>query len=171
MVPKPNGQNAVDDALKYFALGQHAFVASDAEAQRNLVVREAKKALSGEPLECISGDSIANLEDFGKSIVAASSGLVSSIGACAAIGRLSLSEVLNETMFEFRERGRQGFLVVNHVDRILALQHSYEIEGAFREIMQRFSDVAVLWVGSNSAILDIGQSDRPFYLSHRIFWI
>ena len=171
MVSQSNAQKTVGDAIEYFVSGQHAFVASDAEAQRNLVVREAKKVLSGKPLECISGDSIANLEDFGKSIVAASSGLISSIGARPAIGRLSLSELLSETMSKFRERGRQGFLVVNHVDRILALQHSYEIEGAFREIMQRFSDVAVLWIGSNSAILDIGQSDRPFNLSHRVFWI
>ena len=160
-----------EDVVQYFANGQHCFVACDDEVKRDAVVHTAKKVLSDRSLECIAGDSNANLEEFGISMVAASNGLVSSIGAPTATGRLSLSELLHETMLRFREREHQGFLVVNHVDGILALQHSFEIEAAFREIMQRYNDVAILWIGSSSAILDIGQSDRPFYLSFPIFWL
>jgi hypothetical protein len=163
--------SSVDSVIEYFASGQHAFVASDDEALRSLVVHTAKEFLSNRPLECVAGDSSANLEEFGTSMVTASDGLVSSIGAPAVTGRLSLSELLHETILRFHERDRQGFLVVTHIDRILALQHSFEIEGAFREIMQRYNDVAILWVGSSSAILEISQSDRPFYLSFPIFWL
>ena len=37
--------------------------------------------------------------------------------------------------------------------------------------MQFYDDVAILWLGSTKTVTAIGQYDRPFYLSHRIFWL
>ena len=74
-----------------------------------------------------------------------------------------------DTMALFHESDRQGYLLCNKIDAAIESQSSYEIEGALRSVMQLQNDIAVILCGSNDVIDEIGRSDRPFYLSFRVF--
>ena len=85
------------------------------------------------------------------------------------VRRGTVSGYLQDAMQLFQLRGKQGFLIFVHIDRMIASQSSFEIEGALRSAMERYDDIAVVLCGSEATIDEMRQDDRPFYLSFRAF--
>ena len=146
-------------------------MACDAAEGRDRLAGMIKKAVQGSPLEIIDGAGTRDLASFAKGIVCACDRLLREIGAPYPDQANMLSTWLSHIQTCYQSEGRQGFLVVNHVDDVIEAQETIQIEGPFREVMQFQDDVAIAWIGSRNTILDIHRDDRPFYLSHRIFWL
>lgn len=163
--------DAAADLIRYFAAGQHAFIACNEAETRDRLVSSICTALDHQPLELIDGRNVQNLQSFATDVVESCARLLSAIGSRLLQRRLTLSAYLEDAERGFQSKHRQGYLIVNHIDRVIDQQRTFEIEGAFREVMQFYDDVAILWLGSNRTIQKISQDDRPFYMSFRIFWI
>lgn len=159
------------DAVDYFARGYHTFIACDAAEGRERLVGLIRTAVQDYPLEVIDGAGTLDLSTFAKGTVSACEALLRAIGAPNPDRANMLSTWLSHIQTCYRTEDRQGFLVVNHIDNVIEAQETIQIEGPFREVMQFHDDVAIAWIGSRNTILDIHQDDRPFYLSHRIFWL
>ena len=159
------------DAVDYFASGYHTFIACDAEEDRDRLVGMITTAVQDSPFELVDGAGTRDLSTFAREIVCACDGLLREIGAPYPAHANMLSAWLSHIQACYRAENRQGFLVVNHVDDVIEAQETIQIEGPFREVMQFQDDVAIAWIGSRDTILDIHRDDRPFYLSHRIFWL
>jgi hypothetical protein len=161
----------LEDVVQYFASGEHCFVACDDIVVLNQLATSISESLAKERIEVVDGRSVEDLKSFAEAIVECCDNLLNRVGCCFPRNPESLSECLVDTERCYLDKRQQGFLVINHIDCVIEMQKTFEIEGPFREIMQFYDDVAIAWLGSRDSIIAIHQSDRPFYLSHRIFWI
>lgn len=159
------------DAIAYFREGYHAFVASDSVAELDKIVTSIEEELREHPLQVLDGRQPRSLSAFANEIAQACGKLLDSIEAQKPQRADSLSQWLSHVQKSFQEANRQGYLVVNQIDDVIRAQDTIELEGPFREVMQFNDDVAIVWLGSRDVILEIHQYERPFYLSHRIFWL
>ena len=159
------------DAISYFGKGYHAFIASDEASDLDKVVASIQDELRDEPLCVIDGRNPTNLSAYANDVVRACEQLLSTIGAPCPERPDMLSTWLSHLQHCFHAEDRQGYLLVNHIDDVIRAQETFQIEGPFREVMQFNDDVAIAWLGSRNIILEIHQYERPFYLSHRVFWL
>lgn len=160
-----------ESIIQYFTNGRHAFVACDDKAVLDRTVHTIEAILAQRPLAVIDASDATDLRSFAEEVVESCSALLQLIGSRLPSGSGSLAAYLGETERLFQKKSRQGFLVINHIDCVLELQKTIEIEAPFREVMQFHDDVAIIWLGTREAVIAMHQSDRPFYLSHRIFWL
>ena len=159
------------DVARYVASGQHAFIACDDSNSRNEIVATIRSTVLGHPLQYVDGNDFTKLGSFAVQISRSCEQLCLSIGSRMSYQGETLTTCLRETAQQFRSKNRQGFLIINNIDGIIALQNTFELEAPFREIMQFYEDLAIVWIGSNATILEMNDSNRPFYLSFRIFWL
>lgn len=159
----------IDDICRYIVSGKHAFVGCDSSVRRDDLARKLALDLSDRPYQVIDASNCQSGQQFAVAFADACNALVGAIDTSLPPRRFSLSGMLAEVMQQFSQAERQGFLFINHIDSLIQSQHTFEIEGALRSVMQLHDDVTVVLCGSNEIIDLIGQSDRPFYLSFRIF--
>lgn len=162
----------VIELAQYFSTGRHAFAASDDATQLDLAMARVLESLGDAPNYVIDCRESNDLSEFAREVDKEGIGqLIADIGVERANLEGILTARLANAMDCFRDHGSQGYLILNHVDSMINLQNTFEMEGAFRGAMQFHDDIAVLWLGSKETIIDINQDDRPFYLSFRIFWL
>lgn len=160
------------DIIRYVQSGLHAFVACDELAKRDHIVQSLQDALDEHPVELIDGGQVLDRRDFALRLVTACQRLVSGLEGPPLQGRPSIAGSLEEAMLRYRDEGRQGFLLLNDMDPVIEMQRTIEFEGPLRSVMQRYDDVAVVLLASNDTINHlVGDYDRPFYMSFRVFRI
>lgn len=162
-------QPSFAEAIPYVVRGEHAFVAIDVPAERDRFVSDLCEALADYPVKVINALEAKNNQDFASQVVSACCELLASIDSELSVAPLTLHGYLEATMLQFREKDKKGYLIVNCIDAVIERQSMFEVEGAFRSAMQRYDDVAIVWLASQETIIAINQSDRPFYLSFRNF--
>lgn len=152
-------EKQLDSVVEYFAGGRHAFVACDNETVLDRIVRTLDTALAQKPIATIGAGKAADLKSFAEAVVGSCHQLLSHISSRLPKGSGSLAMHLRETERIFRANGCQGYIVINHVDRVIELQNTFEVEAHFREVMQFHDDVAIIWLGTREAIIAMHQSD------------
>lgn len=164
------------EILSYIEVGYHAFIGCDDPGRRDEIVALLKSKLSSNPVECTDGRGLNTYREFAEAMAKDCKKLSAALGIRSRIAHslrkraLSISQNLEETMRAFDVTERQGFLILNHIDPIISSQRTVEIEGSLRSVMQLRDEVAVILCGSNDVIDGmVGDYDRPFYLSFRVF--
>lgn len=146
-------------------------MASDDSSVLDELVSTFRPSLNPEPVAIIDAEQSLDLGSFSETVANSCASLITAIKATPPTPSDLLHQNLSICQQRFRDKRRQGFLVINKVDLVLEMQTAIEIEGPFREIMQFQDNVAIAWMGSREWIIRIQQYDRPFYLSHRTFWL
>lgn len=164
-------EQQLNEIVEYIAHGEHAFVASDNKAVLDRVVAAIEVKIQQEPIVVLQAGDENDLRTFAEVVVNSCEKLLTLIASAPPPRSGSLAMHLGETERAFQKKGRQGYLVINHIDRIIELQNTFELEAPFREVMQFFNDVAIIWLGARDTIMAMHDPNRPFYLSHRVFWL
>lgn len=158
------------DVIAYIRDGYHAFVGCNDPERRDSFVESLQIALDGELQECVFGSGISTHEEFATQVVGVCLRLVAALGVPFLERRPSIATSLEEAMQLYRDRRRQGYLILGDMDRVIEMQRTFEFEGPLRSVMQLYDDVAVVIVASNDIINGIvGDYERPFYMSFRVF--
>lgn len=158
------------DIINYVRSGYHAFVGVDDPNKRDQFVESLQVALDGEIQECITCGDISGRRQFVARIVISCLNLVAALGVPFLEERPNIASSLQEVMGVYSGRGRQGYLILSDMDRVIEMQRTFEFEGPLRSVMQLYDDVAVAIIASNDTINGlVGDYDRPFYMSFRVF--
>ncbi len=158
------------DVIDYIQNGYHAFIGCDDGHKCDSFVESLQVALDGEIQKCIACGDLLDCNDFAAELVAACQDFAGALGQSVLQRRLNIASSLEEVMDLYGEGDRQGFLLLNNMDNVIKMQRTYEIEGSLRSVMQIFDDIAVVIVASNDTINGlVGDYDRPFYMSFRVF--
>ena len=157
------------DVIRYISRGEHAFVAVDDLSVRESFVEQLKVGTSDKPFALIDCREASSGLAFNNALVSACNSLATAIGEAGPPNWVTMSGYLLDTMQIFSRRENQGFLVITNIDRVIASQNSFEVEGALRSAMERCDAIAVVLCGSETTITEMGYDDRPFYLSFPIF--
>ena len=177
--------HTIDSVAAYVGRGRHAFIACDSSYDLCEVASRLVNALRSKLVAQIHGNQIRSVENFAEAVAKSCSDLQAKLGTMKKLRlpltgakvestypSLSIATNLTATMRIFNAADSQGFLVIRNIDHVVALQNSIEIEGPMRSAMQRHNDIAIVVCGSNNVINKLaGESDRPFYMSFRIFRI
>lgn len=159
-----------EDISNYIQSGEHAFIACDDSDRRNAFVRSLQDNLADSPVGYIDGNYALKLRDFAVAIVESCHRLIGALGVSVKQRDLSIANSLDEAMQVFDATGHQGFLIIDNIDPVIEMQRTIEIEGPLRSVMQLHDDVAVVLCGTNKVINDmVGNYERPFYMSFRVF--
>ncbi len=161
----------VSEVLEYLSLGHHAFVGCDSTALLKEFEERIRQSIEGAPVVVIDASELVSGEPFSNAMLAALKKLCRLIHKRLPKRLVTLSAYLTATMNFYSDQGRQGFLIINHIETLIQSQGNFEVEGTLRSAMQLQDDVAVVLCGPNKTIDLMGRSDRPFYLSFRIFRI
>ena len=161
----------VKDVSDYYSSGYHAFIACDCDKTIDTVIESVQNAIQTAPLRVIDARKISSIEQFVRVLRGAMLDLQSMLDESSLEFSNRLHKALSDLQSLFREKSCQGFLIIHHIDKVIAAQGHYEIEAPFREVMQFHDDVAIMWHGTRETIVEIRQYERPFYLSHRVFWL
>lgn len=160
----------------YVLNGHHAFLACDEEGLRHRVITEIQTALTGQISETVECGDIESLSHFSRVLGRRLERLVSRLGFRDSIAyrcrsrEFGIAADLDKAMEFFGTAGRQGYLILNGVDRVVNMQRTIEVEGPLRSVMQLKSNIALVLSGSNGTIdMLVGDSRRPFYMSFRVF--
>lgn len=159
-----------DEILRYIEHGYHVFIGCDDRKTRDSFVDSLQIALDGEIQECIFCGDVSNLRNFATRVVNACQNLVFALGVPSLLRMLSIASSLEEAMEVYSQRSRQGYLILSNMDDVIQMQRTIEVEGPLRSVMQIHDDVAVVIIASNDTIDElVGDYDRPFYMSFRVF--
>jgi len=127
-------------------------------------------ALCDNPTVHIRGVEVTDRRDFAVKLVEACQQLVLSIGRKFRPSLSGIAPSLELAMKSFGAKGYQGYIVISEIDSVIRMQRTIEFEGPLRSVMQLHDDVAIIMIGSNTVINEIvGDYDRPFYMSFRVF--
>jgi hypothetical protein len=157
--------------LDYYLSGEHAFIACDDAGEMELILGEVRDGLIGRISTQLDCSGLSTFYDFSEALTCCTNEILEqlSVSTLSEIIRPGSSlQVLNEAL---SKRKSQGYLLIANFDEIVSTQDSFAVEASLREVMQFHSDLAVIIAGSRETIITIGQYDRPFYLSFRIFWL
>ena len=158
------------EIIRYVQNGYHAFVGCDRASERESFVEAIQVALDGEIQTFIPCGVVEDRREFVTQIVVACQGFVLALGQPMLERTPSLASSLEETMALYRKQDRQGFLILGDMDRVIEMQRTMEIEGSLRSVMQIYDNIAVVIIASNDTINDlVGDYNRPFYMSFRVF--
>lgn len=136
---------------------------------RDEIVSATRTEFDDKPLVVLDANSAGDLPTFAQAVADCCMRLLHNIWIDQQPIHRSLHAYLSHAETCFRSNEQQGYFVSNHIDTAFEGQNTFEIEGPFREVMRFYGDVAILWLGSTEAMIEIGRYDRPFYLSHRVF--
>lgn len=158
------------ELFDYYLSGNHAFVACDDKKRATIWVKELEDRILDNVSITLDCTELSTSADFSQALTDHTNSLLKDLGekpfVCTQYPGTCL-QVLNDLLTRVHS---QGYLLLLNIDDVISGQTNFEIEASLREVMQFRSDVAVLIAGSKSTIVAMGQSDRPFYLSFRIFW-
>lgn len=158
------------DVIDYIQNGYHAFIGCDDGNRRESFVESLQVALDGEIQKCIACGDVSDCSDFAAQLVAACQDFASALGQPVLQRRLNIASSLEEVMDLYGKRERQGFLILNNMDKVIETQRTMEVEGSLRSVMQIYDNIAVAIVASNDTTNGlVGDYDRPFYMSFRVF--
>lgn len=156
---------------EYYLRGDHIFIASDEKSQVEDVLDELEHLLKDSVSISIDCAEISTPYEFAESLTHHTNAVLEAFGAQTVANEQrpgACLQVLNDLLADHKN---QGYLLLSNVDDVISGQYSFEVEASLREVMQFRSDVAVLIAGTKATLIKMHQSDRPFYLSFRIFWL